>query len=282
VNVAVADAVTTAAIQTAKGTLELAQWTAILACITAGSVIVSIVLQIVNASREDRLRRADVAAAERARQEQYAEAERLRQRDRDDARSDRTRRDEALRSQFLHILRSYESYMRLLEAIQHQDIAAQVTTAATMFARAFAADMGEAIPVADRDSVYRALVKGHETLNAAIVQQQMHSDRLNALKTEARKAAEFRTEYAAAQALFKFSASQLNRDNLDILAASPQAIDARVYEATHEERGKQLSGFYVAIKVNAADAAGRLAAARALLKDDVGPLPPFGTAPIQV
>jgi hypothetical protein len=172
--------------------------------------------------------------------------------------------------------------MRLLEAMPHQDIAAQVATAGTMFARAFAADVGEAIPVADRDSVYRALVKGHETLNAAIVQQQMHSDQLNVLKAEARKAAEFRTKYAAAQALLKFSASQLNRDNLDILAASPQAIDARVYEQTHEERGKQLPGFYVAIKVNAADAAGRLAAARALLKDDVGPLPPFGTTPVRV
>jgi hypothetical protein len=269
------DATTQAAVQTATYTFQLAIGTFALAGLTFISIIVSITLQVMNNRREDNLRRTDAQNAEAARREQYAHTVALRQQDRDESLIVRRRRDEALNAQLIEILKSYETYMRLLQAIPHHDMSAQAATADTLFSRAFSTDIGESLPSEKREPTYRALVKAQETLNASIAQQQSYNHLVEQLNAEQDAAAQYKSDLESAEVLARAQPSQLNLDRVNTLKTSPRSVEARRFAQSKAERSQQLPLFHAAITQNAAAAAEALANSRALLGDTYGPLPPM-------
>lgn len=267
------DPVAKAVQDTAAYTRQLATFTLVLAIATVLSVVASILVQVATTRRDDRLRKSDHLLAEAARREQYEHTEKMRELA---VRQENDRRESTRlvnRSQMIEILKAYERYSALLESIPNHPITAVMSTAQTLLARAFSSEIADAVPESDRQDVYFAILKAHETLCAAVEQQAMRDEMFDRLEAEQRAAAAFDNDFAAANEL-----AQKTNKHEDLLRAiqmanSPSAVDAKEFRQTADDRAKKMNAIHPLISKNAKDAMKYLARAKARLGDDSAPHP---------
>lgn len=267
------DPATRAAIETAHFTQQLAELTAVLAAATVLSVFAAFILQWMNSRRDDRLRREDALAAESARREQYAHTQKMRDEEVERSTIEIVTKREASRLQIIQILSAYERYMKLLVAVPHRDVSAEAQTAQVLFRRAFSNEIAEAIEPRFRPQIYDALTKAQETLNSTLAHQRYHDEGMRALLSAQRRAAEFDNDLALATRIARVQSSQENWDRVELLKASPRAIDAAEYERTKELKARQLEDYYPVIVEDCESAAKALAESRRILGDTTPPHP---------